>query len=69
MSRRPLAGGFRLLCETEAAIGAAPGPPLPLEPSGTRAAILKKCDAKTMLLRPFKNAIMQFYCVIFKDVG
>jgi hypothetical protein len=44
MSRRPLAGGFRLLCETGAAIGAAPIPPLPSAPSGTRATILKKCD-------------------------
>jgi hypothetical protein len=46
MSWRPLAGGFRLLCETGAAIGAAPGPPLPSAPSGTLAAILKKCDAR-----------------------
>jgi hypothetical protein len=51
MSRRPLAGGFRLLCETGAAIGAACGPPLPSAPSGTRAAILKKCDVCGMAWR------------------
>jgi hypothetical protein len=43
MSGRPLAGSFRLLCDIGAAIGVTPGLPLPLAPSGTRAAILKKC--------------------------
>jgi hypothetical protein len=51
MSRRPLADGFRLLCETGAAIGAAPGPPLPSAPSGTWAAILKKCDGSAFCAR------------------
>jgi hypothetical protein len=45
--RHPRGGSFRLLCETGAAIGAAPGPPLPSAPSGTRAAKLKKCDEET----------------------
>jgi hypothetical protein len=42
--RHPPTGGSRLLCETKAAIGAAPGPPPPPTPSGTRAAIRKKCN-------------------------